>query len=229
MILSSEKYHQILSYIVHAWEILEEEQNFPKKHYKHIFVPSGHELYTGLLKASAYLFLDKKISKFLVFRAQNDFPDELISYKDWDFSIRWKKIKNRNILKLEENTEIPNEYFEQLLYLRILSQIQEVSLIGVWKNSNIQTYLSQIPKDYWIIVLWNLSLLPDIQESKKEDQKMIDHILDQKIYKKKPSRIGNLYTEITKNNNKKSDLIVYIHSSDLWSTIDSKWYLSLAG
>lgn len=226
MIINEEKRLQTMSYIIHAWEILAKESHFPKKIYKNAFIPSWSELYTWALKSVWYLFLDKKIKHIVFLIEQDKYPDDIVSYKDDDsFLIRWSTIKNKNILNTEIQKPVPRELFEQLLYSRLLTKIKLATMIWIGKNYNTKELIKQIPSDSWIIFLGKLSTENTIKNSKKEDSEMIESILSQKIYQKDSKRIGNIYTKIVKKHKRKSELIVYVHSSELWiKTQQPIWY-----
>ncbi len=226
MIINEEKRQQIMSYIVHAWEILAKDSRFPKKTYKYAYIPSGAELYTWALKSVWYLFLDKNIEHIVFFMKQNDHPNDIVSYKeDNDFLIWWGIIKNKNIFDIKTKKPIPNELFEQLLYARLLTKIKSTTMIWIGENLNINEFIKHIPNNIWIVFLWTMSKEKTIEHSKKEDKKMIENILSQKIYRKDNKRLWNMYTKITKIHKRKSELIVYVHSSELWiKKQEPVWY-----
>lgn len=229
MIITDEKRIQILSYIVHAWEILQETNHFPKKKYTYAYVPTWPELYTGTLKAWWYLFLDKNIKEIVFVVEQHNYPNEIIYYgKEDEFLIWWSIIKNKKNIN-SKTEEITRELFDQLLYLRILTKIETVSMIGMWSKIKINTLQKEISSlwysDCWIVLLWKTG---EEKSDKKEDIAMIEHILTKKIYKKNNDRLGNIFIWIAKTYRRKPELVAYIHSSEIGiKTIPQIWYMCM--
>jgi len=221
MIINEEKRHQIMSYIVHAWEILKKDNHFPKYSYKYAYLPTWSELYTWVLKAAGYLFLERNLENIVFVVKQTEYPDEIIFYNEKDsFLIWWNNIENKNIFNSKIQKPIPKELFEQLLYVRLLTKINTTTIIWIWKKYNTEQFIKQIPVTAWIVFLGKMSIDKSIKISKEENKKMIESVLFQKEYKKDTKRIGNLYIKIAKKYKKKSELIVYIHSSELWIKVE---------
>lgn len=233
MIVTEEKRTQIISYIVHAGEILQKDNHFPKKTYKYVYLPTWPELYTGVLKAAGYLFLDKNINNIVLLVEQTKYPDKIISYiDDNEFFVWWRNIENKWAKSKLDKQPITLELFEQLLYLRLLTQVKSVTILWVWtkikKKQIIETIDNIKYTNFWVIILWNSSEEKKIKLSKDEDKKMIEHMLIKKTYKENPNWIGNIYTNIVKSNKWNPELVAYVHSSDLWiRTIHQIWYVCM--
>ncbi len=229
MIISDEKRAQIMSYIVYAGEILQEDNHFPKRTYKYAYLPQWPELYTGTLKAWWYLFLDKKLKRAVFVIQQNEYPKEIVYYwNENEFLIRWCHIKN---IKNEKRKvlDISNELFDQLLYTRLITEIDTISLIGVWamiKKTVLKKEIDNLwSDDYWIIVIGKSS---EELWSKTEDMIMIDHMINKKYYKKNVNWLGNIFIYIAKLYKKDPELVAYIHSSEIWiKTIPQIWYMCM--
>ena len=124
MILTEEKRIQIMSYIVHAWEILQKDKHFPKHLYKYAYLPAWPELYTGTLKAAGYLFLDKTLKNMILIVEQATHPEDIIGYVNEDkMLIRWNTIENDSQKVVSKIEKIPWKLFDQLLYMRIVTNI----------------------------------------------------------------------------------------------------------
>jgi len=223
-----------MSYIVHAWEILQKEHRLPEKPYKYLYIPKWPELYTSALKSAWYLFFDKNLKKITIITEQNEYPKDIISYvnqKKSDFLIWWNKIKNIVPKYIEKTSIISNELFDQILYLRLLTKIKTVSIIGIWKSAiktKISWIIKNISKEEWIIVLWNLSQEKNKDNLIKEDEIMIQNILSWTTYKKKDKWIWNIYKDIVNKNKKKSELLVYVNGYDIWIKKTAQiWYVCI--
>lgn len=234
MIITEQKRNQIMSYIVHAWEILQKEHHLPEKPYKYLYIPKWPELYTSALKSAWYLFFDKNIKKITIITEQDEYPKEIISYinqKKSDFLIWWNKIKSIIPKYIEKTSIISNELFDQLLYLRLLTKIKTVSIIGIWKSATktkINWIIKDISKEDWIVVLWNLSQEKNKDDLIKEDEVMIQNILLWTTYKKKDKWIWNIYKDIVTKNQRKSELLVYVNGYDIWIKKTAQiWYVCI--
>lgn len=223
-----------MSYIVHAWEILQKEHRLPEKPYKYLYIPKWPELYTSALKSAWYLFFDKNLKKITIITEQNEYPKDIISYvnqKKSDFLIWWNKIKNIVPKYIEKTSIISNELFDQILYLRLLTKIKTVSIIGIWKSAiktKISWIIKNISKEEWIIVLWNLSQEKNKDNLIKEDEIMIQNILSWTTYKKKDKWIWNIYKDIVNKNKKKSELLMYVNGYDIWIKKTAQiWYVCI--
>lgn len=229
MIISDEKRTQMMSYIVYAGEILQEENSFPKRKYKYAYLPQWPELYTGTLKAWWYLFLDKELKRIIFVVQQNEYPEEIVYYgNENEFLIRWrhiKNIKNQN----KKIIDISKELFDQLLYIRLMTEVDSISMIGVWsiiKNSVLKKEIENLGNDnHWIIVIGKSS---GETWSKTEDMEMIDHMINRKYYKKNTYWLGNAFIYVAKVYKKKPELVAYIHSSEIGiKTIPQIWYMCM--
>lgn len=232
MIITEEKRNQIVSYIVHAGEILQKENHFPKHSYKYAYLPIWSELYTGTLKAAGYLFLDKTLNNIIFLIEQTEYPKEIISYIDeTKLLILWRSIKNKSIPS-KNNQPVSREIFEQLLYIRLLTKVTSVTILGIGTKITKKQITEEINNigysDYWIIVLGKASENNKSELSKMEDIKMIENMMDKKTYKENASWLGNIYTDIIKKHKGKPELVAYVHSSDLWiKTIKQIWYICM--
>lgn len=234
MIFTEQKRNQILSYIVHAGELLQKDNNFPKKLYKYLYLPTWSELYTGILKAAGYLFIDKNLSNIIFLAIQTEYPKEIISYtnNEKELHIWWRTIKNKISKEFKKSFPIPVEISDQLMYMRLITQIKSVTLLGIWSELSSKEIIKKIEKiyntEYWIVFLWKWSEEKEIKASKKEDINMMEHILNKKIYKSKNNWMGNIYTTIVKKNKRNPELVVYVHSSDMWMrTTQPNWYICI--
>ncbi len=233
MILTDEKRHQLVSYIVHAGKILTKEKHLPKKIYQHAYIPSWSELYTGYLKAAWYLFLDKSLKNICIISQQKEYPNDIMYYWEQEkFLIWWREIHNIWITETKRIESIPWEIYDQLLYLRLLTQCKTVIILWIWENINTKDAtkkLNEILKtEYWIICISTNSKQKSRKKSKNEDLVMIEHVLSKKIYKPNPNRLGNTYINIIKKYKKKSELISYVHTSDFdIPTTNEQWYICM--
>lgn len=231
MIITEEKRNQIVSYIVHAGEILQKENHFPKHSYKYAYLPIWPELYTGTLKAAGYLFLDKMLNNVIFLVEQTEYPKEIINYMDEpELLILWRIIKN-NSKKGKKHYPISRELFDQLLYIRLLTKVTSVTILGIGTEISKKQIIEKINQigysDYWIIVLGKASENNKSELSKMEDLKIIEHMMDKKTYKGN-YWLANIYTDIVKHHKGKPELVAYVHSSDLWiKTIQQMWYICM--
>jgi len=180
------------------------------------------------------LFFDKNLKKITIITEQNEYPKDIISYvnqKKSDFLIWWNKIKNIVPKYIEKTSIISNELFDQILYLRLLTKIKTVSIIGIWKSAiktKISWIIKNISKEEWIIVLWNLSQEKNKDNLIKEDEIMIQNILSWTTYKKKDKWIWNIYKDIVNKNKKKSELLMYVNGYDIWIKKTAQiWYVCI--
>jgi len=231
MILTEQKRLQILSYIVHAGEILQKDNHLPQKSYRYWYLPAWSELYTWALKAAWYLFIDKNINNIVFITQQTKYSDEIVWYWEEDFLIRWRTIKNNSNKITKKQIPITLELFDQLLYARLLTQLTSVTILWIWENIPLQEIKEFIKgfkgSDQWIIMIWKASE-NYVSSTKDEDIEMIQHILNKKTYKKNLKRLGNIYKDLVKNKKKEPELVVYVNSSDLWiKTKQQIWYICM--
>ncbi len=231
MIINEEKRQQIMSYIIHAWEILEKENHFPKQSYKYIYLPQWPELYTAALKAAWYLFLDKTIKHATIIIQQNEYKKEIVWYESEnksDFLVWGNKIKNIVSKYTSKNLVITKELFDQILYLRLLTEIKTISIVWIGElveKTKIATVIKNISKEDWVVVLWGLS---KEENNGDKDQEMMQNVLWWTIYKKNPKWIGNIYKDIIKKNKKQAEVLVYLNWSDIGiKTLPQIWYVCM--
>lgn len=209
------------------------DDHFPKHPYNYLYLPAWPELYTGTLKAAWYLFLDRTLENIVFLRQQTEAPDKIISYTDTDkFLVWWRPIKNEKGNLSVDSSPVPDELFDQLFYIRLLTQVASVTMLGIWSNvsaKEIQRCIDEIEySKFWIVVLGTSSEKKEVKASKNEDVKMVEHLLSKKIYKDRPNWIGNIYTNLGKKYKWKPELVAYIHASDLWiKTIQQIWYICM--
>jgi hypothetical protein len=204
---------------------------FPKKNIHMLIYLQAPNCIQGVLKAAGYLFLDKRIEKIIILSQQEKYPKEIIGYQGTNpnqFLIRWHTIKNNSWIYTQIQNNIPQEVFDQLLYCVLTNQIKQVTCLGIGSDISKKTIKDKLNEitypDCWVIMLW--STTKTWSHSKKEDSKVVQHLLNKKIYQEQKSRFWNYYISLIKQRKLAPELVAYVHSSDLWvKNIQQIWYI----
>lgn len=230
MIIDEDKRTELMSYINHAWDILSKEDVFPQKECKYLYIPTWPELYTGTLKAAAYLFLKRDLENIVFLVEQSELPNDIVSYWSKNFLVAWRKIKNLCISKKYKS--VSDELLDQLLSVRLISKVKSVAFLWIWPNITSIELTKKIESlfdsDFWIVFLWKVLNSSNNIKNIEKNNIIIHQPFADKPYKLDLWNRWNLYVKVISHYDKEPMLVAHITAKDLWIKWDADYgYMSV--
>jgi len=231
----------VMNYAIQAEQLLiQENKKKNKKTTQLHFIPNGPHYYSWILQAAAYTFLNKIPDKkkiFLIFSQDQD-PKSILIETNILWPHLWQTRKpNTKIFKkrkekypfikyIKAKNELTNQVFEQLTFIRVITQTTEIVPIFIWPQVLLtQVYQFFLNKEtrnnYHHIFVSNLSEWLPFEKAKHQDQILLSYILSQKSNSeiKKVFPLLHFFNKLSKKINHKPQALAYLNSSTLsWNS-----------
>ena len=115
---------------------------------------------------------------------------------------------------------ISEEIQKQLIFLRIIKSIEQVTILGIGAKVDAKDIVEMITTikgkkaDYGCIFFDTCSSEISMEKGKKLDEYLIKQVFLQKTNKKIPNRLGNSFVLMSKYYHQKPDIVGYFNSGD---------------
>jgi len=234
-------------YTNQAFQILEERKEDITESYSVGLIPNGPHYYSGILQATSFLlhkyhFKHKNIT--LIFKHQWD-SKKIIFYKNKigpilgkyresskDIEILSKKY---TFLKQEKsNDNIIANIREQIPFIRILSEIKQINIISIWKNTvikDLNTLLNDhvIKNNYSAFFVGECHNIFSEEQAIVADKNLIINTLSKTIPNpkefKKNFPIWYFFIKYIKQQKHTANAIAYLNSASVWwDTEKTTWF-----
>lgn len=226
----------VIAYTIWAGEVIQESVHTLKESSKYniTLVPFGPPFYTAILQAAGTLSINKNNKTAILFYQQEQESDAILVYNHSIWPILGKTFTfPSSLAKLPKtisaytqfttSTHFTNILENQIHFIRILSIVEELVIVGIGKNVSNEKIdlfhthlLKKLPKTTTFFV-WNLSQKKEFASCRKEDEKTISKIIA-RTYNDKISTnsIPQLFSETSKKLKKRPEIVAYTNSGDLW-------------
>lgn len=239
----------VVAYAIWAGEVMEE--SLKKKHnaseYTMAIVPYWPPFYTAILQAAGVLAIKKDSKTAILVYQQNQESDYILLHNQdigpilgetFTFPTALTKLPKTisHFTHFTQFTQFTDSIENQMYFIRALSDIQELIIIGVGtdvEQKKIDTVLEHIRKkmpDSITFFVHNFSQEKEFETCRKEDDVMITNIITHKVKSIKDHKyqIPKIFSDYSKKLKRIPAVVAYTNTGDLgWDKQKTNGYACL--